>query len=81
MTWDQLMSSAREAGDRARVSLLAPYFCPNTGGKFKRGQVFNVDPNGELWLVNGSSIKWRYEAAIVVDGQTPVPTQLFFIEA
>lgn len=81
MTWNQLVEKAKESGERARVSLLAPYFCPSTGGKFKRGQIFNVDPNGELWLSNGKSIKWQYEPAIRVEGENSIPTQLFYIEA
>lgn len=80
-TWNQLVEEAKAEGRRVVVSLLAPYFCPDTGGKFKRGQRFNVDPNGELWLKDGKSIKWQYEAAIVVNGDNAIPTQLFFIEA
>jgi hypothetical protein len=80
-TWNQLVEDAKASGNRVVVSLLGPYFCPDTGGKFKRGQRFNVDPNGELWLKNSQSIKWQYQAAIVVDGEKTVPTNLFFIEA
>lgn len=80
MTWHQLILASQAAEKTAVVSLLKPYFCTATGGKFKRGQRFNVSNYGKLWLKDSTSVKWQYEPAIEVDDESTIPTAYFFVE-
>ncbi|MGQ4801706.1 hypothetical protein ACUBIP_26230, partial [Escherichia coli] len=78
--WAQLIEAGKAAEKVQIVSLLKPYFCPETGGKFKRGHRFNVSDHGSLWLKESKSHKWHYEPAIKVDVESTIPTAYFLVE-
>jgi hypothetical protein len=80
VTWADILAHGKSAGMPRVVSLLKPYFCPDTGGHFKRGMRFNVSDHGSLWLKNSSSIKWQYAPAIKVQASHPVPLAYFLLE-
>lgn len=79
-TWRELVEAAKAQERVQVVSLLKPYFCADTGGKFKRGHRFNVSDHGSLWLKESKSHKWKYEPAIKVDPDSAIPFEYFFLE-
>lgn len=80
ITWADVLALGKAKGMPQVVSLLKPYFCPDTGGHFKRGMRFNVSDYGTLWLKNSASIKWQYAPAIKVQPNSPVPLAYFILE-